>query len=544
MSAVASSGFPGRSRQSFRLIDRLSAEQRWVMSKESAKPPTLHRAGERYVPEIAGEIRLEHLHRYLIARELSPNKRVLDIACGEGYGSAMLASVASQVIGVDIASEVVAHASQRYARRNLKFRCGSCEAIPLDDSSVDLVVGFETIEHIDSHDEMMREIKRVLSPDGLLIISSLDRRQYSDALGNRNPYHKRELDREEFDRLLRTHFSHVAIGGQRVRGGSIVAPLDVSTKTRFVAFPSPEEGAVAVHGLDAPLYLLALASDQPVPALPVGLVDGGEFTWASDLGMYYARVQGYCAVEIGKRLGEVVHLDETSPNALQAEFNRQADRVSELSESIQTYHSLDAKVGILVEHVAAFSAQLEELNARLEEASAKLAAADGELVAVRAVAKAQATASEGAERKVRRLESELEAGKRSSQERESQFAERLARDVANHLAHIALLQEQVDIYERSHSWRLTAPIRAVRRKLGRALHRGKNVDRVSHGVEPRRKGSVTAAAPGPRPVSPKSELATDAIPPPLVEPSLERGDTPSGALMVRPPMRRQGTTSL
>ncbi|HEY0465678.1 MAG TPA: methyltransferase domain-containing protein, partial [Polyangiaceae bacterium] len=69
--------------------------------------------GERFTPEVHGVIELEHVHRYLLARELVKGKRVLDIACGEGYGSALLASVAREVTGVDVAPECIAHASKR-----------------------------------------------------------------------------------------------------------------------------------------------------------------------------------------------------------------------------------------------------------------------------------------------------------------------------------------------------------------------------------------------------------------------------------------------
>jgi 2-polyprenyl-3-methyl-5-hydroxy-6-metoxy-1,4-benzoquinol methylase len=138
--------------------------------------------GERNVPHVAGNIRLEHLHRYLIAKELSRNKRVLDIACGEGYGSDLLATVAAHVVGVDIARDVVDYASARYIRSNLQFRQVACEAIPLPDASIDIVVSFETLEHVRLQEDMMREIRRVLCADGLLVMSSPERHEYSDVL--------------------------------------------------------------------------------------------------------------------------------------------------------------------------------------------------------------------------------------------------------------------------------------------------------------------------------------------------------------------------
>ena len=128
--------------------------------------------GERYVPDVTGEIRHEHLHRYGLALGLLAGKDVLDIACGEGYGSAMLAAEARSVIGIDNAAKVVAHARKTYKKStNLTFEVGDAKAIPLDDQSVDVVVSFETIEHLAEQDEMLAQIARVLRPGGLLIIS-------------------------------------------------------------------------------------------------------------------------------------------------------------------------------------------------------------------------------------------------------------------------------------------------------------------------------------------------------------------------------------
>src|SRR6266446_10480472 len=85
-----------------------------TMNKDFAHESQLPWTGERYIPELAGEIQLEHVHRYLLALEYAPGKDVLDIACGEGFGSAILAKSARSVIGVDIAREAVEHAAHRY----------------------------------------------------------------------------------------------------------------------------------------------------------------------------------------------------------------------------------------------------------------------------------------------------------------------------------------------------------------------------------------------------------------------------------------------
>ena len=137
--------------------------------------------GERYVPTVQGRIRYEHLHRYALALEFVEGKSVLDIASGEGYGSAYLSQVAHSVIGVDIDRECVNFSRNKYGDiSNLEFVVGSYDAIPLSSESLDIVTSFETLEHHDKHDEMMREIKRVLKPGGVLVISAPNRLTYSE----------------------------------------------------------------------------------------------------------------------------------------------------------------------------------------------------------------------------------------------------------------------------------------------------------------------------------------------------------------------------
>src|ERR1700738_1690997 len=101
--------------------------------------------GERYVPEVRGQIYYEHVHRYALALELARDLDVLDIASGEGYGAAYLAIAARSVVGVDVDPESVRHAASRYTAMNLRFLAGLATRIPLPDASIDLVVSFETI---------------------------------------------------------------------------------------------------------------------------------------------------------------------------------------------------------------------------------------------------------------------------------------------------------------------------------------------------------------------------------------------------------------
>ncbi|MFN9968070.1 MAG: methyltransferase domain-containing protein [Lysobacteraceae bacterium] len=193
----------------------------------SDAPPPLAFTGERYHPEVPREMAYEHWHRYAFAMELARGRRVLDAACGEGYGAALLARTAASVLGIDVAPEVVAHARARYAHPRLRFESG--DATRLDgvaDGSIDLVVSFETLEHLADHDALLAAFARVLAPDGLLILSTPDRRTYTDLSGVENPHHVRELYREEFEALLGRHFARYRLYGQRVVAQSLLWRLD------------------------------------------------------------------------------------------------------------------------------------------------------------------------------------------------------------------------------------------------------------------------------------------------------------------------------
>ncbi|WP_414622718.1 class I SAM-dependent methyltransferase [Calothrix sp. CCY 0018] len=220
--------------------------------------------GERYLPSLDGQIKYEHLHRYALCLEFVKGKRVLDIACGEGYGAALLTKVAQSVVGVDISEEAIEYATkQYYTYENLKFLIGSCESVPLADNSIDVVTSFETIEHHDKHEEMMQEIKRVLKPDGVLIISSPNRLTYSDEPNYSNPFHVKELYYDEFLNLLNRYFKYTEFNGQRLGIGSFVFPLQNTSHKHLKAYKgSFNHLNQQVCSLKSPIYFLAICSDR------------------------------------------------------------------------------------------------------------------------------------------------------------------------------------------------------------------------------------------------------------------------------------------
>ena len=227
--------------------------------------------GERFTTEVHGDIELEHLHRYLLACKVAAGKVVLDIASGEGYGSKMLAETALKVTGVNISQEAVSHAQAKYQASNLEFRLGSCSAIPHDDASVDVVVSFETIEHHDEHEAMMQEIKRVLRPDGVLVISSPDKLEFSARFGSTNEYHVKELYRDEFVELLGSYFKNLIMYGQRVVYGSAIFREDGISPVESYELASEE--LPAIPGVPHAIYLVAIATDAEPPLLSSGVLE-------------------------------------------------------------------------------------------------------------------------------------------------------------------------------------------------------------------------------------------------------------------------------
>jgi ubiquinone/menaquinone biosynthesis C-methylase UbiE len=184
--------------------------------------------GERMVPESKDPgLIIEHLHRYLLARLYCEKKTVLDIACGEGYGTNILSSIAKHVTGVDMDEKAIEHASGKYKADNIVFKTGIATSIPAEDSSMDVVVSFETLEHLQEQDKMMSELKRVMKPDGLLIISTPNKKYYSDEPGFSNPFHAKELHSHEFRGLLERYFLPVQLFAQFANGSSFIYPFSV-----------------------------------------------------------------------------------------------------------------------------------------------------------------------------------------------------------------------------------------------------------------------------------------------------------------------------
>lgn len=220
--------------------------------------------GERFMPENPSDWGTEHHHRYIVAADLCHGKKVLDVASGEGYGSAFLATVAASVTGVDVSEETILFAQQKYSLDNLQYIQGSAAALPFEDNSFDVVVSFETIEHLTEQEAMMDELARVLRPEGLLIISSPDKLEYTDVPQHENEYHVKELYRREFEALIEKRFSNYTVYGQRLDYGSLI----ISEATvPFYSYEQSETGTLRAEGLTHAMFHIILASQSSLPVL-------------------------------------------------------------------------------------------------------------------------------------------------------------------------------------------------------------------------------------------------------------------------------------
>jgi SAM-dependent methyltransferase len=216
---------------------------------------------ERFVPaEMRGElVEAEHLARYRWITQLAPGKRVLDAACGTGYGCDILTSSgASEVTGVDLDEAAVA--SARRAAPRARIEQADVRKLPFDENAFDLAVSFETIEHLEDPEPLLDELARVLAPEGLLAVSSPNR----DASAGGNPHHLRELRPAELREALERRFANVML--LRQHGWYATAVL------RDEAFGTEDidVGEVGVRkiGLTTPgeeTYTIALASDGALP---------------------------------------------------------------------------------------------------------------------------------------------------------------------------------------------------------------------------------------------------------------------------------------
>ena len=228
--------------------------------------PLLKWTGERYLPWLEeAAIGYEHLHRYAYATQFVQKKKVLDLACGEGYGSYVLAKTAELVVGIDIDEKAIRHAQNKYIKQNLDFKVGSITEVPISGQNLfDVAVCFEALEHVEDHPRLLSEVKRLLSPNGIFIVSTPNKTEYTDEPQYNNPFHVHELYFDEFREVLEQHFKNVRFLGQRIYCNSSIWPVFPGGDSKVVEYMidrTLKEFIFVENDKRTPLYFLAVASD-------------------------------------------------------------------------------------------------------------------------------------------------------------------------------------------------------------------------------------------------------------------------------------------
>ncbi|MBI3999787.1 MAG: class I SAM-dependent methyltransferase [Candidatus Omnitrophica bacterium] len=155
------------------------------------------------------------MKRYVFVQGLCQDMRVLDVACGTGYGVHYLAGFAEQIIGIDQSWEAVSYAYEHYRRENTAFYVMNAGTLGFRDKSFDVVCSFETIEHLRNVEFYLGEVVRILKSNGVYLVSSPCVKETT--LTPENPFHCQEWSVLDFETLLKRYFGSVRLFGQRRR---------------------------------------------------------------------------------------------------------------------------------------------------------------------------------------------------------------------------------------------------------------------------------------------------------------------------------------
>lgn len=292
---------------------------------------TLELTSQRFIPQMADPLEaVEHYHRYLYASRFVRSKRVLDIACGEGYGSAFLSLNAQDVLGVDADGMAVAQARSKYASfPNARFETGRCEEFSVPEGSIDVVVSFDTLGLLEPEvrTQFMTNMKRALRPGGIALISAQERT--ARAVNEDGEPVAAGLSAREFSELVKLHFGSAIFVGQRpVTLSSIWSLYDWKDDhfrfhVREDLFTLPSDDELFAEPTD----LIAICSDAH---LPREIAD-------SSKSFYYDTAQVKRTKDIfsrSRRLEQEVHDFHIEVETLRDEKQRQSAIISRLEGNI------------------------------------------------------------------------------------------------------------------------------------------------------------------------------------------------------------------
>ncbi|MDA8194121.1 MAG: class I SAM-dependent methyltransferase [Thermaerobacter sp.] len=331
---------------------------------------------------------LFHWHRYQSIGTATAGKRILEVGCGTGYGADYLAETAAQVVGADIDGDVVAEARSRYQRPNLEFVTASAQSLPFLSASFDVVVMFEVIEHLERDQQwcVLSEVRRVLTPNGLLFLSTPDHAR-TVLYGTANPYHVGELTEPELRGLLSEQFADVAIYYQDVDAGSFLwaADQDATGFAGYAMTLDPDGGGSKPAPVHFPLHLtlIAVASSDgaPLPRLQGFCVNRDRVIWNrlwADLAdaKWLSTAKQKEVVELHQAKAKI-HLDNRALSDGYLKLSVEHDQLqtahrNAMAERDSQLAARDAELARVLNDLAGSQARLASLQGRLDDITTRL----------------------------------------------------------------------------------------------------------------------------------------------------------------------------
>ncbi len=383
--------------------------------------------GERVIPgQVDIDLWNEHLSRYAFAARLARRKRVLDVGCGAGYGSAELANTAQSVMGIDIGADAVAYATEHYSRPNLSFQKAGAAALPFLDGSFDLVVAFEVIEHLGDWEKLIAEARRVLSPGGQFVVSTPNKAYYAESrrLSGPNPFHEHEFEFDEFKQALEEYFPYTLLFTENHADSIVFRPI---------ANGGPPSADVRLEGdaasVDEAHFFIAVCAGQRMTGAPAFLYVPTAANVLREREQHIQRLEGELATKDGW---------------LQASQQKHAELVG-------LHEQQTAELRGRNEWALGLNAQVTNAGLRIEELQE-------ELTAQQAAGRA---AVDGYEGEIARLERERGAAVAWGQATEAELLEQLEASRVEFSKCLALFQAAEGTIEERTQW-----VRSLEAEIG------------------------------------------------------------------------------
>ena len=368
--------------------------------------------GERVIPgQTDPDLLNEHVARYRFAESLASGRSVLDLGCGVGYGSALLAAKAEQVYALD--NSLGALTSGRQGHSNIRFLQGDGAALPLRDNSIDVVVAFEVIEHLEHWAEMLSEAARVLKADGQLLVSTPNRVYYQASRSEPNPFHVHEFDFPEFEAALEKEFQSVRIFFENHTNAITFAPKDVQGVRTLLEDSSSDSNQAnfflavcsqtAQYGSPAFLYVpksgnILHEREQHIEMVTADLekVKGelSKLTASSEAAQKKARAEiAELQAEVEEKNRWALEVDRAAEKTRQ-DFERLESEFAERTEwakkvqadyerAVESFSTLEAEHQARLAEISAAAGKIDELEQRVIERSEWAKSLDREIAQLR-----------------------------------------------------------------------------------------------------------------------------------------------------------------